>query len=94
MVNTTFIPPPSPSPNLRTFIAYCNALNELDHAKILDFFDDNFQYQNLPKSLGNPVQNKEQFEKIFTGVFSMFKAFRVSITVDLGEGFQDGLIDC
>ena len=87
MVSTYFIPPPSPSPNLRTFLAYCDAQNELDHVKMLDLLDDNFQHHTLPKSLGKPIRNKEQFEKTLTGVLPMFKAFRVSIMViELGRG--------
>ena len=94
MVSTSFILPPSPSPNLRTFLACCNVHNELNYAKILDLLDDNFQYQTLPKSLGKPVLNKEQFYEYLIGVSPLFKGFRVSVAVNLGEGCQDGFIDC
>ena len=79
---------------MRTFLAYCDGMNEMDHVKILDLFDDNFQHQTLPKSLENPTRNKEQFEKALTGVLQMLKTFRVSITVDLSEGCQGGFIGC
>ena len=87
MASTSFVPPPSPSPNLRTLLAYRDAQNELDLAKILDLFDDNLQYQVLPKSLGMPVLNKEQHKEVLAGVIRQFKAFYVSVTV---EGCQDG----
>jgi len=84
MVSTSFIPPPSPSPNLRAALAYRDALNEMDHVKMLDLLDDNFQHQRLPKSLGMPIQNKEQYGKYLTDVTPLFKTFRVSV------GCQDG----
>ena len=77
----SFVPPPSPSPYLRTLLAYCDAAKELDHAKMMDLFDDNLQYYMLPKSLGKPVMNKEQYAETLTGLLSPFKALRVSFTV-------------
>lgn len=95
MASTSFIPPPLPSPNLRTFLAYCDAQNELDHVKMLDLLDDSFQHHALPKSLGQPVRNKEQFGEFLTvGVRPLFKALHVSVMVNFGEGCQDGLVDC
>jgi len=79
MVNTSFIPPPLLSPNLQTLLPYCDAGNELDHAKALDLFDDNLQHHTLPKSLGEPVLNKEQYDEYLIGFISVFKALRVSV---------------
>ena len=85
MTSTSFTPPASPSPNLQTLLAYFDATKELDVVKIFDLFDDNFQYQTRPKSLGNSVLNKEQYYGLLSGALSQFKAFRVSVTVNLGR---------
>jgi len=62
-------------------------MSELNHAKVMELFADNLQHHTLPKSLGMPVLNKEQYDKFLAGAVPLFKAFRVSATVkQLTEG--------
>jgi hypothetical protein len=73
----SFVPPASPSPNLRTLLAYRDALNEMDYGKTISVFDDTLEHRILPKSLGRPVLTKKQYSDYFAGVMPLFKKFHV-----------------
>lgn len=73
----SFVPPSSPSPNLQTLLAYCDALNEWNFEKVMAVFDDTLEHRILPKSLGRPVLNKKQYSEYFGGVMPLFKKFHV-----------------
>jgi hypothetical protein len=73
-----WIPPASPSPNLKTALAYCDALNEWDRNKIFNVFDDTLQHEILPKSLARPILDKKGYVEYFSAMMLLFKRFRVS----------------
>ncbi|RDB25161.1 hypothetical protein Hypma_007986 [Hypsizygus marmoreus] len=75
----TFVPPSSPSPNLQTFLAYCDALNHWDYDKVMAVFDETLEHRILPKSLGRPVLNKAQYSAYFAGVMPLFKRLHITL---------------
>ncbi|KAJ3500254.1 hypothetical protein NLJ89_g9882 [Agrocybe chaxingu] len=74
-----FQAPEAPSLNLRTFLAYVDALHQWDYDAIMACFDEELEHRILPASLGRPVRNKMQYEEHFKGVIPMFEKFRVTI---------------
>ncbi|PPR07094.1 hypothetical protein CVT24_010915 [Panaeolus cyanescens] len=76
--NMNFTIPDDPSPNLRAFLRYIDALHRWDFDDIMACFDDTLEHRILPQSLGRPVLNKKQYGEYFRGVHPIFKAWRVS----------------
>ncbi|KAF8070379.1 hypothetical protein FPV67DRAFT_1668238 [Lyophyllum atratum] len=47
--NFSYVPPESPSPNIRTLLAYREAFNEWNLDKMAAVFDDSLEHHILPK---------------------------------------------
>ena len=75
--NYGFQVPETPSRNLRTFLAYIDALHSWDVVAVLDCFDDSLEHRILPQSLGRPVLNKRQYGEYFKGLKPLFKSYQV-----------------
>lgn len=67
----------TPSRNLRTFLAYVDALHSWDLVAVLECFDDSLEHRILPQSLGRPVLNKRQYGEYFKGLMPLFKSYQV-----------------
>ena len=76
--NYTFVPPSTPSPYLRAFFAYVDAMHAWDFDRVMQCFDESLEHRILPKSLGRPVLNKRQYGEYFKGTMPLFVKFRVS----------------
>jgi len=76
--NYSFVPPPTPSPYLRAFFAYVDAMHAWDFDRVMQCFDESLEHRILPKSLGRPVLNKRQYGEYFKGTMPLFVKFRVS----------------
>ncbi|KAF5385845.1 hypothetical protein D9615_002328 [Tricholomella constricta] len=77
--NFSSVLPKSPSPQVQTLLAYCDALNEWDLDQVAAVFDDSLEHHILPKSLGRPVLNKKQYLTYFAGVMPLFKSFHLTL---------------
>lgn len=77
--NYSFVPPSTPSPYLRAFFAYVDALHAWDFDRLMQCFDESLEHRILPKSLGRPVLNKRQYGEYFKGTMPLFVKFRLTI---------------
>ncbi|KAF8959946.1 hypothetical protein BDZ97DRAFT_1598129, partial [Flammula alnicola] len=77
--NYGYTVPASPSPNLRTFLAYVAAMEAWEFSDVMACFDEALEHRILPKSLGRPVLNKRQYGEYLKGVMPLFKIFKVTI---------------
>ncbi|KAF8161482.1 hypothetical protein B0H34DRAFT_643043, partial [Crassisporium funariophilum] len=77
--NYGFIIPSAPSPNLRAFLEYVDALHAWDFDALMSSFDDALEHRILPQSLGRPVLNKRQYGEYFRGVMPLFRKFQLTI---------------
>lgn len=79
MASTTHVELLDRSPNMRGTLEYVAALNEWNHDKIIDCFDDTLEHRILPASLGRPVRDKALYKEWFSSIFPTFKEFKVMI---------------
>lgn len=75
--NMNFKIPHDPSPNLRAFLSFIDALHRWDFDDIMDCFDETLEHRILPQSLGRPVLNKKQYAQYFRAIFPIFQSWRV-----------------
>ncbi|KAG5634819.1 hypothetical protein H0H81_000612 [Sphagnurus paluster] len=76
---STYTPSTSPSPNIRATLAWVDAYNELDVNKLSALVDESLQFEVLPKSLGRPISNKEEYLTNFEKhIIPLFKRFHAS----------------
>ncbi|KAF9047699.1 hypothetical protein BJ165DRAFT_1315924, partial [Panaeolus papilionaceus] len=84
--NMNFKIPHDPSPNLRAFLSFIDALHRWDFDDIMDCFDETLEHRILPQSLGRPVLNKKQYAQYFRAIFPIFKSWRATIHEVLESG--------
>ncbi|KAG5636051.1 hypothetical protein H0H81_009247 [Sphagnurus paluster] len=77
---STYVPPEYPSPIIQTTLAFIQAYNEWDINKISAVYDDSLAHYLLPKSLGRPVVNKQEYLNNFeNAVMPLFKRFHITV---------------
>jgi len=77
--NYGFTVPPSPSRNMRAFLAWIDAYHAWDLDLILACYDEALEHRILPQSLGRPVLNKRQYGEYLKGILPLFKKFRLTV---------------
>lgn len=73
--------PSVPSPNLRAFLAYVDAVRTWNHKDLMACFDEALEHRILPQSLGRPVLNKRQYGEYIRGIMPLFKRLQVLRTI-------------
>jgi hypothetical protein len=77
-MSEAFANPVSASSHLCVLHAYLAALNALDLRGMTGHMDEALEYHILPRSLGHPTMNKEQYVRSLSSMLKLFREFTVS----------------
>ena len=75
--NYGFTVPNLPSPIMRAFMTYIDALEAWSLRDIMACFDEALEHRILPHSLGRPVLNKRQYGEYLRAVMPLMKRCQV-----------------
>lgn len=73
----TSVIPDSPSPQLQAVLKCIDGFNKWDPDLIIADTSDDWKHHTLPRSLGIPVRNKEEWKSYFNAAIHWFMGFTV-----------------
>ncbi|KIJ51378.1 hypothetical protein M422DRAFT_158316 [Sphaerobolus stellatus SS14] len=69
--------PANPSPQLQVVLQWLDAWKTLNVDNVLPTLADDYKHQVLPKSLGRPMLNREEFTQNYRAVLPLYSYFEV-----------------